>query len=83
MESLPSIKDKMWAINMYCSFTATARTIQYLIGLKLCGIDCSDQDTGQATIVLKAFNLFYQEKETIVQGYVGWRKKSATASYNK
>lgn len=56
------------------SLPLTARTIQYLIGLKLCGIDCSDQDTGQATIVLK-LSICSTKKETIVQRVCGVEKK--------
>lgn len=81
MSLLPS---KIKCGNQYVlSLPLTARTIQYLIGLKLCGIDCSDQDTGQATIVLKLSICSTKERDNSAKGYVGWRKKSATASYNK
>lgn len=46
------------------SLLLTAITVQYLIGPKLCGIDCSGQDTGQATIV-KSLNLTFKFKFNI------------------
>ena len=46
------------------SLLLTAITVQYLIGPKLCGIDCSGQDTGQATIA-KLLNLTFKFKFNI------------------
>ena len=69
---LPS---KMKCGNQYVlSLPLTAITVQYLIGLKLCGIDCSDQDTEQATTVLK-LSICSTKKETIVQMACGVKKK--------
>lgn len=54
---LPS---KMKCGNQYVlSLLLTAITVQSLIGPKLCGIDYSGQDTGQATIV-KLLNLTFK-----------------------
>lgn len=58
-----------WGNQYIMSLLPTAMTIQYLMGLKLCGIDCSGQDSGhlgQPVLLLK-LSICSTKKETITQ----------------
>lgn len=64
---LPS--EMKWGNQYVLSSLPTAMPLQYLMGLKLCGTDCSGHDSGhhrQAVLLLK-FSICSTKKETITQ----------------